>query len=181
MSKTFITSDTHFGHGNILKFLRKDGTPVRHFSSVEEMDETLIENWNKVVGKHDRVYHLGDIAIKRKNLITLERLNGRKVLIRGNHDIFKLKDYLPYFDDIRGYKMMPKHALCFSHIPIHQRSLENRFQFNCHGHLHEKIYNDPRYINLCVEQTNYTPVEFDQLLEIIEERKVMIERGEFLE
>jgi calcineurin-like phosphoesterase family protein len=93
MADIFIISDTHFGHQNACKFLRKDGvTKLRPWDNAEEMDEALIENWNKVVKPNSRVYHLGDVVINRRALPTLYRLNGDKVLIKGNHDIFKLTD-----------------------------------------------------------------------------------------
>lgn len=177
MTNTFFISDTHFGHKNIINFKRNDNTPLRPFDSVEEMDDVLVENWNKVVNQKDTVYHLGDVVINRKSLSTLDRLNGRKVLIKGNHDIFKLKDYAKYFDDIRAYKVMPAHGIICSHIPIHPDSLA-RWEFNIHGHLHAnnvKIVdapldiNDSRYINVSVEQINYTPISFNEILDKINE------------
>jgi len=84
------------------------------------MDEDMIEKWNNVVGPKDKVYHLGDVVINRKAIPTLARLNGDKVLIKGNHDIFKLSDYTPYFRDIRGYHVMNNYIL--SHVPVHPDS-----------------------------------------------------------
>ncbi len=80
----FWTSDTHFGHEGILRF-----EPVnRPFATVEEMNEVLVERWNAVVGPQDMVYHLGDVAMGKiaDSLPVMSRLNGRKVLIPGNHD-----------------------------------------------------------------------------------------------
>lgn len=161
----FYISDTHFGHANILTFEGVEGKPCRVFDSVEEMDETMVDNWNAVVGPQDTIYHLGDVAIKRKALHILERLNGRKILIKGNHDIFKLKDYLPHFKDIRSYVVRDK--MIFSHIPICEFSME-RFRVNVHGHTHTFNLPDPRYINICVEQINYTPLHHDQIVEMVE-------------
>ena len=78
----WFTSDTHFGHQNILKYTD------RPFSSVEEMDEALIENWNNRVGDDDEIYHLGDVALCSPNKLrkVLARLKGKIYLIRGNHD-----------------------------------------------------------------------------------------------
>jgi calcineurin-like phosphoesterase family protein len=156
----FLISDTHFGHGNILNFKDKEGNAVRPFSSVEEMDETLIENWNKVVKPTDKIYHLGDVAIPRKGLDCLARCNGDKILIRGNHDIFKLKDYMQYFRDIRGYNVIDR--FIFSHIPIHSES-KGRFKANIHGHLHTNKLEDKFYFNVSVEQINYTPINFEEI------------------
>ena len=78
----FFTSDTHFWHNNVIKFCN------RPFSSIEEMNDTIIENWNRVVDKNDIVIHLGDFCFcgsdKFKELV--EKLNGRIYLILGNHD-----------------------------------------------------------------------------------------------
>lgn len=181
MSNTFFISDTHFGHYNIVhKFTWPDtDTPLRPFSSVEEMDETMVENWNSVVKPQDKVYHLGDAVIKKKDLSIFDRLNGRKTLVMGNHDIFYSKEYLKYFDNLRSYKIYPKHGIIFSHIPIYEKQLEGRFKYNVHGHLHgnlvgktlykgwfnKKIFiPDKRYLNICVEHINYTPISFDEIL-----------------
>jgi len=167
--KTFIISDTHFGHRNIIKFKDKDGNLTRPFKSVEEMDELMVKNWNSVVQPEDRVYHLGDVVMNRRCLEIFNRLNGRICLIKGNHDIFKLKDYTPYFDDIRAYKVYPKHGLILSHIPVHPNQLKGRFKYNIHGHLHQNFVTkedesiDERYVNVCVENINYTPLDFDDL------------------
>lgn len=163
MANTFFISDTHFGHANIIKFERDDGTPLRPFDTVEDMDEALVKNWNDRVGVKDTVYHLGDVVINRKALPTMDRLNGRKVLIKGNHDIFKLKDYVKYFDDIRAYKVMPKHRIICSHIPIHPDSLE-RWNLNIQGHLHANNLPDKKYFNVSVEQINYTPITLEEIL-----------------
>lgn len=171
MADIFIISDTHFGHQNACKFLRKDGvTKLRPWDNAEEMDEALIENWNKVVKPNSKVYHLGDVVINRRALSTLYRLNGDKVLIKGNHDIFKLSDYIEHFRDIRAYHVMDK--LIFSHIPVHPES-QGRFRGNVHGHLHDKRvlvknqYNqevvDPFYFNASVESINYTPIAFEEI------------------
>ncbi len=176
MANTFFISDTHFGHKNIITFKRDDNTPLRDFATVEEMDETMVRNWNKVVCDKDTVYHLGDVVINRKALPILERLNGRKVLIKGNHDIFRLEDYTQYFDDIRAYKVMTKEGIICSHIPIHPDSL-SRWRINLHGHLHSGVVKkrkwlfwkvrDPRYMCVSVEHINYMPISYDEVLKRI--------------
>ncbi len=104
--------------------------PERPFRDIEEHDELLIRNWNNLVMPADRVYHMGDIVINRRFLPVLNRLNGRKKLIKGNHDIFHLKDYVPYFDDIVAYRTYPEQGIIVSHIPVHEGQLENRFKWN---------------------------------------------------
>jgi calcineurin-like phosphoesterase family protein len=185
MPSVFLTSDTHFGHVNICNFTNYDGSPVRPWDSVEEMDEEMVKRWNNTVGPKDKVYHLGDVVINRKSLQILDRLNGDKVLIKGNHDIFPLKDYVKYFRDIRAYHVM--NGMILSHIPVHKESIA-RFGTNIHGHTHgnrvmkivgaytdgtpirskDKI--DPDYFCVCVEQTNYTPISFEDVVEKIKEQ-----------
>lgn len=176
-------SDPHFGHKNIINFTDALGTRIRPFASVEEHDETIIENCNKVVKPEDRLYLLGDIAIGRASIAQVGRLNGRKKLIKGNHDIFKLKDYIPYFDDICAYRFYPEHGIIMSHIPVHTSCLENRFKLNVHGHTHinfihevnhdlidpftgqPAVQRDARYMNVCLEHTKFAPVNFQDIID----------------
>ena len=180
MPSVFLISDTHFGHEKTCTvFKREDGSPLRPFASAEEMNEEMIRRWNDRVRPTDKVYHLGDVVINRRYLHVLDRLNGDKVLIKGNHDIFKLEDYTRYFRDIRGYHVM--NGMILSHIPVHTDSLA-RFGANIHGHLHanrmmwedpldafaSKL--DPRYFNVSVECIDYTPMLFEDVLKAIEEQ-----------
>ena len=160
MSKTFLISDTHFGHANILTFKKQNGDPLRSFHNIVEHDEHLIEQWNKTVSPNDKVYHLGDIGFKNfTNLsLILNRLNGTKVLIRGNHDNFKLSQYQQYFKDVRASHILDKFIL--THIPIHPESV-GRWKANIHGHLHDNSLKDSRYFNVSVEKTNYAPLDFE--------------------
>lgn len=165
MKKRWVISDTHFGHANMLKFTKPDGTKVRpEFDSVEDMDEYMIDKWNSTVGIYDRVYHLGDFCINRRHLHVASRLNGQIVLVKGNHDIFKLKDYVQFFYDIRAYVI--RDGLCMSHIPLREEQLRDDW-FNPHGHIHAQEINHPKYINMCVEHHDYTPVAYDELLDTV--------------
>lgn len=163
--KSFFIADTHFGHKNIITFTDNEGKRTRPFDTIEDHDNHIIENWNKVVRPCDRVYMMGDVVMNRKNLPILNKLNGKKVLIKGNHDIFKLKDYIPYFYDIRAYKIMPKYGIIFSHIPLHDNQLQGRWKINFHGHMHQNKIDDPRYVNLCCENIDYIPIELNDLLD----------------
>lgn len=183
MPATFLISDTHFGHAGVCRFMRNDGvTKLRPWDNPEEMDEFMIKAWNERVRPNDKVYHLGDVVINRRAMSTLARLNGDKVLIRGNHDIFKLEDYTKYFRDIRGYHVMS--GMILSHIPVHEESL-GRFGVNVHGHLHAnrvmrraestaefmergvRSWIDPRYHCVCVEQTDFAPILLEDLIKRI--------------
>jgi calcineurin-like phosphoesterase family protein len=158
MGNVFLISDTHFSHTRICKFVDADGVKTRPFDDPTVMDETMVSNWNSVVKPTDKVYHLGDVVINRKALPILDRLNGKKVLIKGNHDIFKLSDYVKYFYDIRAYHKLDRFLM--SHIPMHPDSL-GRFHGQVHGHLHRRSVGDPRYFSVCVEQHNFTPVPLE--------------------
>jgi len=164
MANIFLISDTHFGHAGMCQFLLADGSKARPWTDPDEMDQHMIENWNKTVRPNDKVYHLGDVAIKRAKIAVMQQLNGEKVLIKGNHDIFKANDYLPFFKDIRGTHKLDKFLL--SHIPLHPFCLDSWVQCNFHGHLHTNHIMDgdkfhPKYLNLCVENIQYTPIAFE--------------------
>ena len=192
----FIISDTHFGHAEMLNFLNYDGTRMRPFSSVEEMDELMIESWNKLVKPTDKVYHLGDVFYKSGNSDEIaKRLNGTKVLARGNHDRREAQWYLKYFKDVRATFHIDGNYL-LSHFPIHPDS-KGRFVRGLHGHIHAQtvmknqpivaVYengdteevgvervSDPWYRNCCVEVNNYSPIPFEV---IKEETEKLIENG----
>jgi len=172
MPSVFLVSDTHFGHAGVTKFLREDGTKLRPWDSAEAMDEDMVKAWNDRVRPNDKVYHLGDVVMNRRALPILDRLNGDKVLIRGNHDIFKDEDYAPYFRSLRGYHVM--NGMILSHIPIHSDSL-GRFGVNIHGHLHASRVKkegviDVRYHNVSVEQLpDFAPILFEDVIKRIKE------------
>ena len=176
MPSVFLVSDTHFGHAGVCKFLREDGSKLRPWDDPNEMDEHMVKVWNETVKPTDKVYHLGDVVINRKALSLLHRLNGDKVLIRGNHDIFRDEEYRVHFRELRAYHVM--NGMILSHIPIHTESL-GRFGVNIHGHLHSNrvmINNgyggkkvDPRYHCVCVEQTDFRPILFEDVMKRIKE------------
>ena len=184
MAATFLVSDTHFGHLGVCKFMREDGvTKLRPWDTAEAMDEEMIRRWNSVVRPSDKVYHLGDVVINRRALPTLARLNGDKVLIRGNHDIFRDTEYREYFRELRAYHVL--NGMILSHIPVHEASL-GRFGVNIHGHLHANrvrrahgvdaqtgamIYSDQvdvRYHCVCVEQTDFAPILLEHVVQRIQ-------------
>lgn len=177
MPSVFLVSDTHFGHAGVCRFTRNDGvTKLRPWTDPDEMDEFMVAAWNERVRPTDKVYHLGDVVINRRALKTLARLNGDKVLIRGNHDIFRDDEYREYFRELRAYHVM--NGMILSHIPIHEESL-GRFGVNIHGHLHanrvmtrdpfsDQLHIDVRYHCVCVEQTDFAPILFEDVIKRIE-------------
>jgi calcineurin-like phosphoesterase family protein len=171
MPSVFLVSDTHFGHAGVCRFLRDDGTKLRPWDNPEEMDEHMVKVWNETVKPTDKVYHLGDVVINRKAMSILHRLNGDKVLIRGNHDIFRDEEYRQHFRELRAYHVM--NGMILSHIPIHEESL-GRFGVNIHGHLHANRVKkdgkiDVRYHCVCVEQTDFRPILFEDVIQRIKD------------
>ena len=164
---TFFIGDTHFGHENILKFEAEH----RPFNTVVEMNEAIVERWNKVVNPKDTVWHLGDVVFGMDNLKYLGRLNGNKKLIMGNHDGLNMTEYLKYFNRVFGcakvYYGHGKVRAILSHIPVHPQQMESRFHLNIHGHLHSKSLNDNRYFNVSCERNNLTPISLHEIMERI--------------
>ena len=164
--RRFAIADLHLGHQGILTYAN------RPFKDTLQMACDIVYNYNQVVRPEDTVYFLGDVAWRKRDLNFLECMNGRKILIKGNHDMCKPKDYLKYFKDIRACHVLGDNIL--THVPIHPDCFEKRFKKNYHGHLHEKIIEasntdeylcempDERYINCCVERTNYTPILIEE-------------------
>jgi len=165
MNETFFIADTHFGHNNIITF--DELKPYRAFDSIFEHDEYLIKQWNSVVSPKDRVFHLGDFCFGKKNLEIAGRLNGRKILVMGNHDHYSTADYLKYFDKCLGASQFQ--SMILTHIPVHPEQMVERFTYNIHGHLHSKPLSHFRYQCVSVEQINMTPISYEQILERIEQ------------
>lgn len=181
----WITSDQHFGHAaTVEKFKRPNGDPLRPFSSVEEMNEALVERWNKVVGPNDVVFNLGDVCMSHRHLHFQSRLNGTKHLIAGNHDPLigkkaKKFNFGDYFDSIGSLKELD--GMLLTHVPVHEQSLD-RWGVNVHGHLHAnevmKMHGgkptnnpDPRYLCVSVERTDFKPISLEDVKKRIEGRQ----------
>lgn len=166
--QTWVCADHHFGHANILTFKDESDNLIRgsHFKTIEEHDDAIVNRHNELVKDNDRVYMLGDVCISPRALPTIARLRGRLVLVKGNHDIFKINKYLPYFDDIRSYvvqKDKDGNKVVLSHIPIHPESL-SRWGTNIHGHLHQNKIPDERYKCVSLEHTDYKPIQVHEAL-----------------
>jgi calcineurin-like phosphoesterase family protein len=161
MTNIFFISDTHFGHANICKFTRDDGTPLRPWDDIDQMDSDFISKWNKKVSKTDLVYHLGDVVMNRKHINIVAALNGRKRLVLGNHDTCTPEEYAKYFERVYGaYKF---EDMWLTHIPIHEDSIFPRTNINIHGHLHAKQVPSSAYFNVSVELIDYEPIALEEL------------------
>ncbi len=168
MSNIFVTSDTHFNHANILKFTGKDDKPIRpDFKNVQEMNEKIIDNWNKMITPQDKIYHLGDVYFgsQQEAEKILCRLNGKKRLVVGNHDCIygKGNPLQKYFQKIYMWRLFKEFNMLLSHVPIHKDSFR-KVEYNVHGHIHEKAPYEQGYINVSVEKTKYSPVPIEEVI-----------------
>ncbi|MFY8169959.1 MAG: hypothetical protein ACOVK2_02465 [Candidatus Fonsibacter sp.] len=157
MSSTIrFIADLHLGHVNMAK--------KRGFNSIEDHDNLIIENWNSVVNKRDVTYILGDITMEKKSPYhLLDKLNGIKHVVLGNHD--RHQDIVELLKHVHSVSGMIKYKGFFlTHCPIHPIEIENgRVMGNIHGHVHENIIEDSKYYCVSCEEVNYTPVSFIDL------------------
>jgi calcineurin-like phosphoesterase family protein len=157
MPKVFFTSDHHFGHNNIIAF------ESRPFEHAEEMTDAMIERWNAVVGREDKVFHLGDFSFlnKEKTSSIVAKLNGYKILVLGNHDRGRSRAWWleTGFDEVTEYPIIYKDFFFLTHEPIYMNS--HMPYVNVHGHIHGQKYEGNQYFNVCVEHWDYTPVTFE--------------------
>lgn len=169
----WLISDTHFNHQGILGFERADGKPVRPFTTVEEMNETLISNWNSVVKPGDKVYHLGDVLFGEDKAgwmdANMKRMHGKKRLIFGNHDEPHLFVGKGHFQKTSVERYFKEHGLLMSHRPLNKDTLgEKRYDgasvVNVHGHYHTNPSPVGPYFCVCVEQINYTPIHIEDVV-----------------
>lgn len=155
--KTWLVSDTHFNHHNILKFM----STRQKFSSKEEMNESIINEWNSIVAREDEVIHLGDFILGCDLGVAEEILNklnfSHLTLIVGNHDTNnKIKYLYSTYDKISVVPMLQKDEFILTHYPIHPDLLEEycirsngvNERYNIHGHIHDRQLNDKRYLNI---------------------------------
>lgn len=137
--KTYITSDLHFGHTNILKFCPESRA---RFPDVQSMTGMMISEWNSIVTDKDTVYILGDVAFCGADKATeiMNSLNGRKILIEGNHDrkLLKHQPFRDCFVEIHPYLSInySGHKIVMFHYPIAEWDQMHRGALHLHGHLH---------------------------------------------
>lgn len=157
MTRLMITSDLHLGHKNIHKF--------RPCSSAEAHHEAIYEKLCMSINKRDSIIFLGDIAFDKSWLGKIAEIKcDKKLLVCGNHDTengIKMRDLLAAYDDV--VSMYSRRNYWFTHCPIHPSQMRGRIA-NIHGHMHDKVIDDQRYINACVEHTDWKPISFAKLI-----------------
>ena len=175
-SGIFFISDTHFGHSKIIDYCK------RPFSSIEEHDKTLIQNWNNTVGQDDTVFHLGDFAYGNSQFISniIKQLNGNIILIKGNHDLRNMNPALyNIFSDVvyQARILIDKQTvylnhfpfLCFDHGDINL--YKDNYSIQLFGHVHSGPLTSSKDVNrlnilfptqydVGVDNNNYTPISW---------------------
>lgn len=138
--KTYITSDLHFGHKNIMKFCPI--TRARFKDDVVYMNQAMVKEWNDLINPEDTVYILGDVAFMSGSDAgrLINRLNGRKILVEGNHDRKTLQDatFRGAFAEVHKYLDITYngHKIVMFHYPIAEWDQMHRGALHFHGHLH---------------------------------------------
>ena len=175
-SGIFFTSDTHFGHSKIIDYCK------RPFSSIEEHDKTLIQNWNNVVGQDDTVFHLGDFAYGNSQFVSniIKQLNGNIILIKGNHDLRNMNPtlYNMFSDAVYQARILIDKQtvylnhfpfLCFDHGDINL--YKDNYSIQLFGHVHSGPLTSSEDVNrlnilfptqydVGVDNNNYTPISW---------------------
>lgn len=168
----YFTSDLHFGHKNILRLCR------RPFSSIEEMDQILIDNWNKKVHRDDTVYIMGDLMFRSEKTAEyyLDQLKGKKHLFIGNHDgrWMKTVDLSHYFESISmmGTFSDGQHKIIGCHYPMMTWPGAGKNGYMVFGHIHANtdapywsmIASSPLLLNAGVDINGFSPVSFDEMV-----------------
>ena len=166
---TYFTADTHFGHKNIIKYAH------RPFNSVEEMDESLISYWNTIVTPEDIIYHLGDFAFSKNPEKYFYRLNGKKILICGNHDSQLTKQL--QWDKVRDYLEIKVNGqfIVLMHYAMKVWNKSHYGSWQLYGHSHGTLPDDSnsRSMDVGVDCFNYAPVSFETLEILMALKKFM--------
>jgi calcineurin-like phosphoesterase family protein len=170
INNIFFTSDNHFGHSSIIKYSN------RPFVDVDEMNEVMIQNWNRTVGNKDLVFHLGDFAFLPEDEIrnTINRLNGNINFILGNHDrkLSKLKNITIINNSIHEMKIADQFVV-MSHYPLLSWNRSFHGSFMLHGHCHGTArypYPEMRIHDVGVDCNNFKPIEFSEIREMLGSR-----------
>lgn len=152
----FFIADTHFGDENILRYEN------RPFENVFEMNEKIVSNWNGLVADDDEIYFLGDVG----DASCINRLKGKKYLIKGNHDKLDNAEYISLgFDKVYDLPVIYNDFWILSHEPMYVN--QNMPYANIFGHVHNNpMYKTVSNRSFCVsvERIDYTPVSFENIM-----------------
>jgi calcineurin-like phosphoesterase family protein len=168
--RTFITSDLHWGHKNIMKFCPQSRARFR--DDVDYMNEAMVREWNEIVEPEDLVYILGDVAFLPavKAAEFMRRCNGRKILVQGNHDRKTLNDpvFRSCFEEIHHYLDINYNGtkICMFHYPIAEWDQMHRGAVHFHGHLHGGVSGLEKYRarDMGMDATGFIVVEMERAI-----------------
>ena len=170
---TFFTSDTHFFHKNVIPYCE------RPYAGVEEMNAALVDNWNALVNKDDLVWHLGDVGFAGMTKLgpILDQLNGRKILVRGNHDPDKLCQHPSWYGVYDRYvaaTLSSGRQVWLSHYPRGDERYPERAPPDDHirvvcGHVHRLWAVKFNHVNVGVDVRNYAPITEEHLIDLLED------------
>lgn len=176
----WFSSDPHYHHSKIIQYCN------RPYASKQEMNEALIANWNAVVKPQDNAYCLGDFVFgdERDAIKIVNRLNGNKRWIRGNHDskLWRSKELRSLFswtgdylelkiadpDADRGIQM-----ICLFHYPMIVWNKSHRGSWHLHGHCHNKLKYpfEARILDVGVDGHGYRPISYQEVKAIMRKKK----------
>jgi calcineurin-like phosphoesterase family protein len=181
----FFISDMHFSHANVIKY---DNRP---FSTIEEMDNVLIENWNDTVSENDVVIYMGDFCFNRNSndaKFIADQLNGKIHFVLGNHDKEKDIKKLNRFESVSDYLNLsvldldnPRkfQGIIIMHYPILSWDKSHHGNFMLHGHCHGSLMNDPEYswyykrkvLDLSCNMIDYKPISYAEIKSIMKNKE----------
>lgn len=166
MNNIWFWSDTHFNHKNILAY-----EPSRHFDSVEEMNQALVNAWNSTVAQNDAIYFLGDLAMGRhEDIVSIfQQLHGNIHLVVGNHDDTKTRN-LPWssVETLTELKVS-KRLFVLCHYPLEVWNRGHYGSFHLHGHSHGHSFKTGRRMDVGVDALPFfRPIHMDEVVEILD-------------
>lgn len=163
-----FTSDTHFFHEKVI------GYSNRPFKTGEEMNEYMIQQWNRKVSPNDTIYHLGDFSFAREDKTerVLQRLNGKKILILGNHDK-GMKSLFHYFETVTSYHELKQGSDTFilCHYPMARWNKGHYGSYMLHGHCHASYTADGRIMDVGVDNCNYAPITLEEVVDKLKDKQ----------
>ena len=176
--KTWVTSDLHFGHKNIMSFCPQ--TRARFKNDVAYMNNAMAEEWNAKVQPEDTVYILGDVAFMSGSDAgkMMNRLNGAKILIEGNHDRKNLLDatFRSAFKEVHKYLdiVYDGHRIVMFHYPIAEWDQMHRGSLHFHGHLHGGVSGMEKYraLDVGIDSTGEIVISMERAIKLIENKEI---------
>ena len=180
-NNTFFTADLHICHTNIIK--------IRGFDNNDDYHNLLINNWNNKVDKNDLTYILGDVIWKSDGVEIIKQLNGRKRIIKGNHDHtpdlkhMKKQNIIEQFSDCEGVTIYDSVAdkdryIYLSHYPHRSWNRSYHGSLHFYGHIHNTIDDWGLSTDVGVDKWNHTPVSFDELMIYFKDRIDNFKKGD---